>query len=72
MYLFTQPPFDMAVSALSWFAVSLFALFLIAQTLCRFDHKGVVQRILLQHFHGIFCWYRQLIERPNCITVVLY
>ena len=58
MHLFAQPPFDMAVSALSWFAVSLFALFLIAQTWCGFDHKGDVQRILLQKFHGVFCCYR--------------
>ena len=48
MYLFALPPFGMAVSALSLFAVSLFALSLIAPTLCRFDHKGVGQRILLQ------------------------
>ena len=56
MYLFALPPFGMAVSALSFFAVSLFALSLIALTLCRFDHKGDGQRILLRNFFGLLCW----------------
>ena len=59
--LFALPPFALALSASSLFALSvlalsLLALALFALSLCRFDHKGAGQRILLQDFFGLLCW----------------